>query len=91
MTRFDEIASIASAVLFSKVLVTVSMPADAISIGTRLGMGRVHERQADVVLAQQLSVGPLIGTRQQFEVDSAPRAIRRPRLTVPIPCSSQPP
>ena len=35
----DEIAAIASGVLFSKLLVTVSIPADAISIGTRLGCG----------------------------------------------------
>ena len=36
---FGEIALIASAVLFSKLLVTVSIPAEAISIGTRLGWG----------------------------------------------------
>jgi hypothetical protein len=35
----DEIALIASGVLFSNELVTVSIPADAISIGTRLGCG----------------------------------------------------
>ena len=36
-SRFDEIALIAACVLFSKLLVTVSIPAEAISIGTRLG------------------------------------------------------
>ena len=35
----DEIALIAAAVLFSKLFVTVSIPAEAISIGTRLGCG----------------------------------------------------
>jgi hypothetical protein len=34
-----EIAAKAGAVLFSNVLVTVKSPADAISIGTRLGCG----------------------------------------------------
>ncbi len=38
-SRFGEIAASASAVLFSNVFVTVSIPADAISIGTRLGCG----------------------------------------------------
>ena len=37
--RLREIAASAAAVLFSNVLVTVSRPADAISIGTRLGCG----------------------------------------------------
>ena len=37
--RLDEIAASASGVLFSKMLVTVSIPAEAISIGTRLGCG----------------------------------------------------
>ena len=37
--RLLEIAASASAVLFSNVLVTVTRPADAISIGTRLGCG----------------------------------------------------
>ncbi len=35
--KFAEIAAIASGVLFSKELVTVSIPAEAISMGTRLG------------------------------------------------------
>ena len=37
--RLGEMAAIASGVLFSKLFVTVSMPAAAISIGTRLGCG----------------------------------------------------
>ena len=37
--RFEETAASASEVLFSKVLVTVNIPAEAISIGTRLGCG----------------------------------------------------
>ena len=38
-SRLREIPANASAVLFSNELVTVSIPADAISIGTRLGCG----------------------------------------------------
>jgi hypothetical protein len=37
--RFSEIARSAGAVLFSNVLVTTNIPADAISSGTRLGCG----------------------------------------------------
>ena len=44
VTRLSEIADIASAVLVSKLFVTVTIPADAISIGTRLGWG-VHIRE----------------------------------------------
>ena len=39
MIGLEEIAAIAAGVLFSKLLVTVSIPAEAISMGTRLGCG----------------------------------------------------
>src|SRR3954447_24182385 len=46
--RFSEIARSESSVLFSKVLVTTNMPAEAISSGTRLGCGvSISERPTE--------------------------------------------
>ena len=80
-----------SAVLFSKVLVTVTMPGRGHLERHQARMRRVHQREPDVVLAQQRA-----RSRPAARAGAAPSARRRrgraagPRAREPMPCSSQP-
>ena len=74
------------AVCLSRVLVTVSIPAEAISSGGRLGCGRgQHQRKAEIVAGQQLAVvgrlvrGRISGRPRQGQPEAALAS------TVPIP------
>ena len=89
--RLGEIAAIASARLVLEAVGHRQHPRRGHLDRHQAGMRRVHQREADVVLAQELGVGALVGARQQFqrraaaEVDAAAAARR-----APMPCSSQP-
>ena len=75
--RFGEIAASAPAVLFSKEFVTVSIPAEAISIGTRLGCGVYISARPTSWSRSTLRVVVLAGAGQQLE--RGPAAQRRRR------------
>ena len=68
---FDEMAAIASAVLFSKLFVTVSHPRRRHLDGHEARMRGVHQRESDVVLAKHVGIRALPAAREQVECGSA--------------------
>ena len=89
--RFGEIAASASGVLFSNAFVTVSIPADAISIGTRLGCGVCISASPTSCSPQQPRRSrPARCAGSSSSSAPPPSASRRPSAVVPMPRSSQP-
>ena len=66
VSRFEEIALSASWVLFSKLFVTVSMPAEAISIGTRLGCGVYIKASPTSCSRSSSAYERLVGSREDL-------------------------